>query len=202
MPVLIPPPRLERCAFVGRTGWWNGGEGFEPSSDPRARNGFRDRHEDGALQDVFVSCAPLCAPVSGWRGRAPGPPPRGQRRARRGCLRRASGGPASAWTLVHGRRPSGRGRRSHSAMTPASGHKRMTTSRSDPSRTPPCVTRASRRCSLVSHTHLDSILAARRPAPTTDDRQVRVARPTRRSHPRIPTRRCRRDQTVRAGAGR
>jgi hypothetical protein len=44
------------------------GEGFEPSSDPRARNGFRDRHEPSDLQGFLFPFASLFAtyrPVSG-----------------------------------------------------------------------------------------------------------------------------------------
>ena len=37
------------------------GEGFEPSSDLTARNGFRDRHEHGDLQALCISFASLFA---------------------------------------------------------------------------------------------------------------------------------------------
>ena len=37
------------------------GEGFEPSSDLTARNGFRDRHEHSDLQGFLCSCASQCA---------------------------------------------------------------------------------------------------------------------------------------------
>jgi hypothetical protein len=37
------------------------GEGFEPSTDLTARNGFRDRHEHGRLQGVCLSFASLFA---------------------------------------------------------------------------------------------------------------------------------------------
>jgi hypothetical protein len=37
------------------------GEGFEPSTDLTARNGFRDNHQHGDLQGFLRSCASLCA---------------------------------------------------------------------------------------------------------------------------------------------
>jgi hypothetical protein len=36
-----------------RPAWLSGGEGFEPSSDLTARNGFRDLHQHGDLQDFL-----------------------------------------------------------------------------------------------------------------------------------------------------
>jgi hypothetical protein len=37
------------------------GEGFEPSSDPEARNGFRDHFEHADLQGICLRCASGCA---------------------------------------------------------------------------------------------------------------------------------------------
>jgi hypothetical protein len=51
----------DRCAFGRRTALLSGGEAFEPSSDLTARNGFRDFHRHGDLQDFSCSCASLCA---------------------------------------------------------------------------------------------------------------------------------------------
>src|SRR5205809_656297 len=50
------------------------GEGFEPSSDPEARNGFRDRDEYVSVQSPWgLSAAWVCRAHEGMKGSAEGP---------------------------------------------------------------------------------------------------------------------------------
>ena len=81
-PAALTGSAVRRCKMAGRLAQINQaenrpseaeGEGFEPSSDGTARNGFRDFDEYTDLQDVCISCASSCATlqdsVQRWRDR-------------------------------------------------------------------------------------------------------------------------------------